>query len=60
MHPTDRRFFAFVAAHVALLLTACAPATRRQVVNPPAMQGLRTYPVTVDVGSGNVVIQLPG
>jgi 2-iminobutanoate/2-iminopropanoate deaminase len=40
MHLTDLRFPALAAAHVALLLAACAPATRRQVVNPPGISPL--------------------
>jgi len=40
MSLTDRRFAALVATSITLLLTGCAPGTRRQVVNPPGISPL--------------------
>ena len=40
MSLTDRRIAALLAASITLLLTGCAPGTRRQVVNPPGISPL--------------------
>ena len=36
----DLRFHVLAGLHIALLLTGCAPASRRQVVNPPGIAPL--------------------
>jgi len=48
---TDLCFSVLAGVHVALLLTACAPATRRQVVNPPGISPLvPAYSVAIRYG----------
>ena len=37
---TDLRFYVLAGVHVAMLLAACSPAARRQVVNPPGISPL--------------------